>query len=409
VATKTSGRDQTSYSWDTNAPLALETDARRGRLLRSYTYGAGPLELRTPRASFTYHSDSLGSTVELSDRRGNEVASYRYTPYGEEWSSGTSSTSNETAANPIRFTGQYLDSDSGLYYMRAREYDPSDGRFLETDPVSDESTAAESDLSSYLYAEDDPTLLTDPSGLDPCFGGKTLNCKHNQLLCKFIRGTGYRDGCRGQCVKNALIKLAWRGIDFNYIYAAEIGKGWLVNGSDGLYFVGGRRSQKIKPPKSPNCGLACAFGKGTTIALGCNSTVTCGVMGALIVLPGIAEARAAARAEVAGEEAVIAARGVEAAEEATGQLHHIISKPIARALAEHPNLAGTYEARDARYVSRAADAASHRGYQGWHREVDRNVVAWLGEHGEATPEQFDSYLRKLYDSPELKKRFPNAF
>ena len=201
--------------------------------------------------------------------------------------------------------------------LGAREYDPSDGRFLEVDPEG--TNASDSDLSAYLYAEDAPTLLTDPSGLDPCFGGKTLNCKHNSLLCKFIYGTGYKDGCKGQCLRNALVTLAGRGIDFNYLYAAAIGEGKIVNASDGpsgpgIYFVHGK-SYLIRPPSGPKCGLACALGKGTTIALGCNSTATCGVMGALIVLPGVEEARMAEEAEVAERAAVGGAEAVRIGQE----------------------------------------------------------------------------------------------
>lgn len=61
--------------------------------------------------------------------------------------------------------------------MRAREYDSEIGRFLEVDPMEEEE--GDSGSSSYLYADGEPTLLTDPSGLDPRFGGKTLSCKKN--------------------------------------------------------------------------------------------------------------------------------------------------------------------------------------------------------------------------------------
>ena len=99
--------------------------------------------------------------------------------------------------------------------------------------IPKKAETGESDLSSYLYAEDDPTLLTDPSGLDPRFGSATLNCKKNTLLCSFIYGTGYKDGCKGRRVRKALVTLAGRGINLNYIYAAAIGKGWVVDSPDG--------------------------------------------------------------------------------------------------------------------------------------------------------------------------------
>jgi RHS repeat-associated protein len=159
------------YSWDMNASLpqlALERGSQQGTVLRAYSYGAGPLELTTPQGTLTYHTDSLGSVVGLTNTSGNEVASYRYSPYGQEWSSDGSTPSAEADANPLRFTGQYLDSDSELYYLRAREYDSETGRFLEVDPL--EAQAGDAAVAVYVYADDDPTLKMDPGGasvMDP--------------------------------------------------------------------------------------------------------------------------------------------------------------------------------------------------------------------------------------------------
>ncbi len=203
VVSKASRGSLTTYSWDSNAPLAqlaLEnTRSGHGRLVlsytTSYTYGQGPLGYSNSRSSVTYHTDSIGSVVELTDESARSTGSYRYSPYDEELASGASSTGGQAASNPIRFTGQYLDSESDLYDMRAREYDPETGRFLELDPMEEE--VGEADLSDYLYADDDPMLLTDPSGLGPSVSGKRLNCKRNKLLCSYLYGAGYKDGCKG--------------------------------------------------------------------------------------------------------------------------------------------------------------------------------------------------------------------
>jgi RHS repeat-associated protein len=69
--------------------------------------------------------------------------------------------------NPIRFAGQYLDT-TGLYNLRARQYDPTDGRFLETD--SSPPPASTPSAGTYVYAGDDPTFGTDPSGQSTCWG-----------------------------------------------------------------------------------------------------------------------------------------------------------------------------------------------------------------------------------------------
>lgn len=92
-----------------------------------------------------------------------------------------------------------------------------------------------------------------------------------------------------------------------------------------------------------------------------------------------------------------------------GQEHHVISRPIARALEEHDTLSGLYEPRDPRFVTKAKDEKSHCGYQQWHREVDREVIQWLLRHRKATKEQFEAYLREIYSRSGLRERFPHGF
>ncbi|QSQ21711.1 hypothetical protein JY651_42240 [Pyxidicoccus parkwayensis] len=101
--------------------------------------------------------------------------------------------------------------------------------------------------------------------------------------------------------------------------------------------------------------------------------------------------------------------GGSAASAPSGQLHHVISKRIAAALEEHNTLRGHYTARDPRFVTRAADKAAHNGYQKWHRDVDKEVVAWLKRFDRATPEEFESFLREIYSRPAMRARFPHGF
>ncbi|WNG27873.1 Wall-associated protein precursor [Cystobacter fuscus] len=92
-----------------------------------------------------------------------------------------------------------------------------------------------------------------------------------------------------------------------------------------------------------------------------------------------------------------------------GQLHHVISRPIAKALNRHPTLTGVYQPRDSRFVTRAVDEAAHCGYQDWHRKVDEEVVNWLDTHKSVTAKEFEAFLRSLYNRPSLRARFPHGF
>jgi RHS repeat-associated protein len=108
--------------------------------------------------------DGLTSTTDLTDSSGGVTTTYGYDVFGATRSqSGTSDTM-------FRFTGEQLDADSGLYYLRARYYDAAIGRFLARDAAvgfwSDPRT-----LSRYVYSLNDPVNLIDPYGL---FGFKDI-------------------------------------------------------------------------------------------------------------------------------------------------------------------------------------------------------------------------------------------
>ncbi len=82
-------------------------------------------------------------------------------------------------------------------------------------------------------------------------------------------------------------------------------------------------------------------------------------------------------------------------------------REVWRAMQANPHLRGRYAPRDSRFVTQARDLPSHRGYQDWHRRLDDEVVGWLGRNQTATPQQFESYLRGLYQQPDLAQSFSN--
>jgi hypothetical protein len=120
---------------------------------------------------------------------------------------------------------------------------------------------------------------------------------------------------------------------------------------------------------------------------------------------------AAREKEDAAEADAAGAEGEAAPEppDCKGQNHHVISRPIAKALEEHRTLRGLYEPRDERFVAKAKDKESHCGYQEWHRKVDAEVVQWLREHDKATPAQFMQKLREIYNREDMLERFPHGF
>lgn len=156
------GGTTTSYLWDTNndlPQLALERDGG-GTVLRSYLYGVRRISMTSGGNPYYYLYDALGSVANLTSSTGATEWTYSYEPFGAI----RTQTKNDpnAPANLMQFTGELLDSSAGLYDLRARQYDPGDGRFISRDPLSGSSDGIPG--SSYSYASDAPTTLLDPSG-----------------------------------------------------------------------------------------------------------------------------------------------------------------------------------------------------------------------------------------------------
>jgi RHS repeat-associated protein len=101
-------------------------------------------------------TDALGSTINLTNSSGSSLAQYAYEPFGN-----TTVTSG-SSANPYEYTGRENDG-TGLYFYRARYYNPSLQRFVSQDPI--EFLGGSSNL--YPYASNSPTYITDSSGRCP--------------------------------------------------------------------------------------------------------------------------------------------------------------------------------------------------------------------------------------------------
>ncbi|HEY8963175.1 MAG TPA: RHS repeat-associated core domain-containing protein, partial [Alphaproteobacteria bacterium] len=101
--------------------------------------------------------DYHGSVIGYTDGSGNLQALYKYGPYGEP--KNISNGTDFTGAR-FRYTGQTVLPEAGLYYYKARVYDPIMGHFLQTDPIG-----SKDDLDLYAYTADDPIDKADPTGL----------------------------------------------------------------------------------------------------------------------------------------------------------------------------------------------------------------------------------------------------
>jgi RHS repeat-associated protein len=104
-----------------------------------------------------YHYDGLGSTRVLTDNSGASTDSYDYEAFGE-----LLERTGDTENNYL-YTGEQIDPNTGNYYLRARYYNPANGRFLSMDSF-DGLAQNPITLHKYLYGNADPVNKVDPSG-----------------------------------------------------------------------------------------------------------------------------------------------------------------------------------------------------------------------------------------------------
>jgi RHS repeat-associated protein len=99
-----------------------------------------------------FHADGLGSTIKATSQAGAAVHEYRYNAWGEI---------QQGASEPgYAFTAREWDPEIGLYYYRARYYDPGSGRFAGEDPIG-----FGGGTNFYSYVANNPASRIDPSGL----------------------------------------------------------------------------------------------------------------------------------------------------------------------------------------------------------------------------------------------------
>jgi RHS repeat-associated protein len=147
----------TSYSWSPFGFLPQLAQETTGGVTTSYIHGEGPIAQQTGDDVLFFHLDPIGSTNAVTDAAGTLVAAYHYSAYGEVVGTGDRADDVD-----LLFHAQQLDRVSGLYNMRARQYDPDTGRFTQREPaITPVGMAIE---SAYAFVGNQPTVRTDPTG-----------------------------------------------------------------------------------------------------------------------------------------------------------------------------------------------------------------------------------------------------
>jgi len=142
------------YHYNQSGQLLAISNAVSGNIISEYIYLNGTVVgTVAPTLSFV-HSDHIGTPQVVTDSSENVVWQGRARPFGE--------TSEPVALQNqnIRFPGHKFDEESGLHYNYFRDYDPSLGRYIQSDPIG-----LIGGLNMYAYVDGNPLSYIDPDGL----------------------------------------------------------------------------------------------------------------------------------------------------------------------------------------------------------------------------------------------------
>ena len=153
---KSSSAGTSVFAYD-GSDIIEETNSS-GTVIARYAQGEDtdePLAMLRSSTTSYYNADGLGTVTSLASGAGVLTQTYTFDSFGKQTASSGS------LVNPFQYSGRELDSESGLYYNRARYYDPSVGRFLSEDPLGFGGDGA----NFYSYVQNGPTDSTDVFGL----------------------------------------------------------------------------------------------------------------------------------------------------------------------------------------------------------------------------------------------------
>ena len=217
-----------------------------GAVLRRYVHGPGvdePLVWYEGAGLTTrrwLHQDHQGSVIAWSDLTGAVTVSqvFSYGPYGEPGGANWS-------GPRFRYTGQIMLPEAKLYHYKARVYDPTMGRFLQTDPVG-----YKDDLVLYMYVGSDPLNRADPTGLTSANGG----CAGGDGIAA-CRMSEIHDNQSATNMRNSAERAAGNQSGPGAIIGAAIGLAPIETGVAIVAAVGGTLASQVRNGEVNSSGL----------------------------------------------------------------------------------------------------------------------------------------------------------
>jgi len=174
-------KNSTVFTYAPNGDLVKQSDGTNPNTLEFIYDGSSVAGFKRNNTHYIYRKNISGDITHILDTSGNIIVEYTYDAWGRHATrarnnSGslvTSATGTDTTftnnmalanANPFRYRGYYYDTETQLYFLKTRYYDPAVGRFINADAVSYLDPETINGLNLYAYCGNNPVMRVDPNG-----------------------------------------------------------------------------------------------------------------------------------------------------------------------------------------------------------------------------------------------------
>ena len=155
-------KGETDYIYDSDGRIIAQSNG-----LEFVYDNSGIVGVRYEEEQYFYRRDVQGDITAILDNSGAVVVRYNYDAWGNHRvvnANGEELTEGIGVLNPFRYRGYYYDTETGLYYLQTRYYDPETCRFISQDSIDYADPETINGLNLYAYCINDPVNNIDPTG-----------------------------------------------------------------------------------------------------------------------------------------------------------------------------------------------------------------------------------------------------
>ena len=159
---------RTSYSYLGDTLTQVNISAPTGNSSLHFTYDEiGPMSVTYDGAEYFYLKNAQGDVTGLVNSSGTQVVAYTYDAWGNPLTTTGTMAGTLGKLNPFRYRGYVYDTETGLYYLQSRYYNPETGRFINADSINLITATPNSatwDKNLFSYCDNNPVVRADQGG-----------------------------------------------------------------------------------------------------------------------------------------------------------------------------------------------------------------------------------------------------